>query len=178
MSRLGCPLGPYFTPPWSIQGSTTTPEGLSAAGPRRAERGPAKTVASSTQQPAGASLNALGAGRGFLVSRTSPQSLLHHVPQHLPPVRGMRQAGRPHYNSREPASFRFPGGASGKESTCQYRRHKRCKRDPWGGKIPGEGNGNPLQYSCLENSRGRGASGLQSMGSPKVGHAWVTNTYT
>ena len=25
------------------------------------------------------------------------------------------------------------------------------------GKIPGEGNGNPLQYSCLENSMDRGA---------------------
>ena len=25
------------------------------------------------------------------------------------------------------------------------------------GKIPGEGNGNPLQYSCLENSKDRGA---------------------
>ena len=25
------------------------------------------------------------------------------------------------------------------------------------GRSPGEGNGNPLQYSCLENPRGRGA---------------------
>ena len=25
------------------------------------------------------------------------------------------------------------------------------------GRFPGEGNGNPLQYSCLENSVGRGA---------------------
>ena len=35
--------------------------------------------------------------------------------------------------------------------------HKRCGLDPWVGKIPGEGNGNPLQYSCLENSMDRGA---------------------
>ena len=27
--------------------------------------------------------------------------------------------------------------------------------DPWVGKIPGGGNGNPLQYSCLENSHGQ-----------------------
>ena len=27
------------------------------------------------------------------------------------------------------------------------------------GRYPGEGNGNPLQYSCLENSRERGAWG-------------------
>ena len=30
---------------------------------------------------------------------------------------------------------------------------------------PGEGNGNPLQYSCLENPMDRGACRLQSMGS-------------
>ena len=29
----------------------------------------------------------------------------------------------------------FPGGASGKEPACQYRRHKRCGFDPWVGKI-------------------------------------------
>ena len=29
--------------------------------------------------------------------------------------------------------------------------------EPWVGKIPGEGNGNPLQCSCLENSMDRGA---------------------
>ena len=30
---------------------------------------------------------------------------------------------------------------------------------PRSGRSPGEGNGNPLQYSCLENSRERGAWG-------------------
>ena len=30
----------------------------------------------------------------------------------------------------------FPGGTSGKESTCQYRRHKKRRFDPWVGKIP------------------------------------------
>ena len=29
--------------------------------------------------------------------------------------------------------------------------------DPWVGRSPGEGNGNPLQYSCLENSMDKGA---------------------
>ena len=29
--------------------------------------------------------------------------------------------------------------------------------DPWMGKIPGEGNGKPLQYSCLGNPMVRGA---------------------
>ena len=32
------------------------------------------------------------------------------------------------------------------------------------GRSPGEGNGNPLQYSCLGNPMDRGACGLQSMG--------------
>ena len=31
------------------------------------------------------------------------------------------------------------------------------KRLEYTGRSPGEGNGNPLQYSCLENSMDRGA---------------------
>ena len=34
---------------------------------------------------------------------------------------------------------------------------------------------NPLQYLCLQNSMDRGAGGLQSMGSQRIGHDWVTN---
>ena len=30
----------------------------------------------------------------------------------------------------------FPGGANGKEPTCHCRKHKRCRFDPWVGKIP------------------------------------------
>ena len=44
-----------------------------------------------------------------------------------------------------------------KKSTCQCRRCKRCRFNPWVGKIPREGNGNPLQCSCLGNSMDRGA---------------------
>ena len=36
-------------------------------------------------------------------------------------------------------------------------RRKRCGFNPLIGKIPGKGNGNPLQYSCLENPMDRGA---------------------
>ena len=50
----------------------------------------------------------------------------------------------------------YPGGATGKEHTCQCRRPKRCGFNPWVGNIPWRGNGNPLQYSCLENPRDRG----------------------
>ena len=38
------------------------------------------------------------------------------------------------------------------------------------GRSPGGGHGNPLQCSCLENPMDRGAGGLQSMGSQRVGH--------
>ena len=41
------------------------------------------------------------------------------------------------------------------------------------GSIPGEGNGNELQYSCLENPMDRGVL-LQSMGLQRVGHDLVT----
>ena len=41
---------------------------------------------------------------------------------------------------------------------------------PGSGRSPGEGNGNPLQYSCLENSMDREPGGLQSMESQRVRH--------
>ena len=42
----------------------------------------------------------------------------------------------------------FPGGSPGKESTCNVGD---LGSIPGLGRYPGEGNGNPLQYSCLEN---------------------------
>ena len=39
---------------------------------------------------------------------------------------------------------------------------------PGSGRFPGEGNSNPLQYSCLENPMDRGTGGLQSMGSEEL----------
>ena len=41
---------------------------------------------------------------------------------------------------------------------------------PGSGRSPGGGDGNPLQYSCLENPMDRGAWWLQSMGSQRVRH--------
>jgi len=47
---------------------------------------------------------------------------------------------------------------SGKESCLQYRRLVGDVGSILGsGRSPGEGNGNPLQYSCLENPMDRGA---------------------
>ena len=47
-----------------------------------------------------------------------------------------------------------PGGSDGKASACNEGDPGSI---PGSGKSPGEGNGNPLQYSCLENSMDRGA---------------------
>ena len=55
----------------------------------------------------------------------------------------------------------YLSGSDGKESACDAG-------DPGSipelGRSPGEGNGNPLQYSCLENPVDK------SMGSQRVGH--------
>ena len=44
----------------------------------------------------------------------------------------------------------------GKGPPCQCRRQKRCEFDPWVREIPWGGQGNPFQYSCLENPMNRG----------------------
>ena len=51
-------------------------------------------------------------------------------------------------------SMGFPGSSDGKESTCNVRD---LGLIPQLGRSPGEGNGYPLQCSCLENSMDRGA---------------------
>ena len=48
----------------------------------------------------------------------------------------------------------FPGGSDGKESACNAGDPGSI---PESGRPPGEGNGNPLQYTFLENFMDRGA---------------------
>ena len=49
---------------------------------------------------------------------------------------------------------------------------------PCSGRSPGEGNGNSLQYSCLENSMDRGnLVGYSSWGSQRARHNWETITH-
>ena len=64
------------------------------------------------------------------------------------------------------------GGSMGKASACHVGE---LGLIPGSGSSPGEGNGNPLQYSCLENPMDGGAWRLQSMGSPRVRHDWATS---
>ena len=49
----------------------------------------------------------------------------------------------------------LPGSSDGKESACNAGDPSLI---PGLGKSPGEGNGHPLQYSCLENPTDEGAS--------------------
>ena len=48
----------------------------------------------------------------------------------------------------------FPGGSEGKASNCNAGD---LGSIPGSGRPPGEGNGNPLQYCCLENPIDRDA---------------------
>ena len=66
----------------------------------------------------------------------------------------------------------FPGGSNGKASACNAEDPGSI---PGLGRSPGEGNGNPLQYSCLEIPWMEDPGGLQSMGSHRVGHDWATS---
>ena len=50
----------------------------------------------------------------------------------------------------------LPTWHSGKESTCQCRRHRRYGFDQWVGRSPGRRNSNSLQYSDLRNPMARG----------------------
>ena len=49
------------------------------------------------------------------------------------------------------------GGWVLEESACQCRRCRRCGFNPWVGRFPEGGSGNPLQYSCRGNPVNRGA---------------------
>ena len=54
-------------------------------------------------------------------------------------------------------SWASQGTLSGKDSACQSRQCRDEGSVPELGRSPREGNGNPLQYSCLENAMDRGA---------------------
>jgi len=70
----------------------------------------------------------------------------------------------------------FPGGSDGKKPTCNAGD---LGLIPGLGRSPGEGNGNPLQYSHLENSMDGGAWWATVQRSQRVGHGWTTeHTHT
>ena len=67
----------------------------------------------------------------------------------------------------------FSGGSDGKESTCNSGD---LGFSPWVGKIPVEGNGYPLHYSCLENSMDRWPWRATVHGVAKS-WTWLNNTF-
>ena len=69
----------------------------------------------------------------------------------------------------------FPGGSDGKESTCNVGDPGSI---PGLGRSPGEGNGNSLRSSCLENSMARGAWWNTVHGFAKSQTRLSTNTVT
>ena len=69
----------------------------------------------------------------------------------------------------------LPRWLSGKESACQARD---AGLIPGSGRSPRRGNGNPFQYSCLENHMDRGAWQATVHGVIWVRHNWVSrHTY-
>ena len=73
-----------------------------------------------------------------------------------------------------PNCLGFPGGSEGKVSACNSGD---LGSIPGLGRSPGEGNGNALQYSCLENPWMEQPGRLQPIGSQRVGHNWATLLY-
>ena len=67
----------------------------------------------------------------------------------------------------------FSGGSGGKESSCQAGDMGSI---PGLGRSLGEGNGYPLQYSCLENSMDRGAWRTMAHGVTKS-WSWLSNLH-
>ena len=65
----------------------------------------------------------------------------------------------------------FSGGSAVKESTCNAGEPGSI---PGPGRSSGEGNGNPLQYSYLENPMDRGASSATVHGVLRVRHDIAT----
>ena len=59
-----------------------------------------------------------------------------------------------HYSYVVGLKLGFPGGSGGKASACNAGD---LGLIPGSGRSPGEGNGNPLQHSCLENPMDGGA---------------------
>ena len=85
----------------------------------------------------------------------APAVLSHRIPTagmqrviHCKPGLCMAK-GRPCTNALH-VHMGFPGGSDSKESACNVGD---LGSVPGLGRSPGEGNGNPLQHSCLENSK-------------------------
>ena len=69
-------------------------------------------------------------------------------------MKHLEQCPAPNWNSIINSTRGFPCSSVGKESACSAGDPDST---PGSGRSPEEGNGNPLQYSCLGNPTDRGA---------------------
>ena len=70
-----------------------------------------------------------------------------------------------------------PDGSAGKESACNAGDEEDMGSVPKSGRSPGIGNSYSLQYSCLENSRDRGAWWVTVHGDAKSQTLWSMHTH-
>ena len=77
---------------------------------------------------------------------------------------------RHHFANKGPYSQSYNFSSSGSDGKASAYNAGDLGSIPGSGRSPGEGNGNPLQYSCLENPMDRGPGRLQSTGSQRVRH--------
>ena len=73
------------------------------------------------------------------------------------------------------ATWGFPGGSIGKESTCTAGNAASILG---AGRSPGIGNGNPLQYFCLGSPMDRGAWWAAVHGITRDGQDWATKQHS
>ena len=95
----------------------------------------------------------------------------------MPPALARRSLN--HWNTRDVHTcfewslrIRLPRWLSGKEFTCNAGVSGDPGSIPGSGGAPAEGHGNPLQYSCWENSMNRGAWWATVHGVTRVRHDW------
>ena len=105
---------------------------------------------------------------GTLFFKTLSFSIYFYVSIYLAVSSQMQQAESLIF---EAAYQIFPCSSVGKESACNAGD---LGSIPGLGRSPGEGNGNPLQYSCLENPMDRGAWWATVHGVARVRHDLVT----
>ena len=73
----------------------------------------------------------------------------------------------------------LPGGISGKQPSCQCRRCKRHRFDPWVQKMPWRKKWQPFSIILAWRiPRAEEHGGVQSMGSQRVGHNWSNLVHT
>ena len=104
----------------------------------------------------------------------APQAVLHNIPElsqthahwvsdAIHPSQSLSSPSSPAFNlSRHQVLFQWvsllnPGGSVVKNPTANAGDIRDAGSISGLGRCPGEGDGNPLQYSCLENSMDRGA---------------------